>query len=144
MTEVVSTYMRTKLRVRDCYDSIPKQLAWELKRFRYSFVEKKQTSRKYGGSIKWFKDSALVNVCYNVREPYIPLIANESEGQFKVYINDTGLLTEMYERETTIAILNNTILGNARGAIYENIVAELLVKKGYSLYYFKLDNAHEL
>ena len=50
----------------------------------------------------------------------------------------------MYERETTIAILNNTILGNARGAIYENIVAELLVKKGYSLYYFKLDNAHEL
>ena len=50
----------------------------------------------------------------------------------------------MYGRETKIAILNNTILGNARGAIYENIVAELLVKKWYSLHYFKLDNAHEL
>lgn len=50
----------------------------------------------------------------------------------------------MYGRETKIAILNNTILGNARGAIYENIVAELLVKKGYSLYYFKPDDDREL
>lgn len=133
-----------KLRVRDCYDSIPKQLARELKRFRYASVEKKQTSRKYGGSIKWLKDSALVNVCYNVREPYIPLVANENEEQFKVYINDTGLLTEMYGRETKIAILNNAITGNARGAIYENIISELLVKKGYSLHYFRPDDDHEL
>ncbi len=132
-----------KLRVRDCYDSIPKQLARELKRFRYASVEKKQTSRKYGGSIKWLKDSALVNVCYNVREPYIPLVANENEEQFKVYINDTGLLTEMYGRETKIAILNNAITGNARGAIYENLISELLVKKGYSLHYFRPDDDHE-
>ena len=83
MTEVVSTYMRTKLRVRDCYDSIPKQLAWELKRFRYSFVEKKQTSRKYGGSIKWFKDSALVNVCYNVRKPIFLLWRTKAKGSLR-------------------------------------------------------------
>ncbi len=133
-----------KTKVRACYDSIPKQLARELKRFQYSFVEKKQTSRKYGGSVKWLKDSELVNACYNVREPYIPLMANEIEEQFKMYINDTGLLTEMYGREAKIGILNNTIKGNARGAVYENVVAESLVKRGYALHYYKPDDDHEL
>lgn len=133
-----------KIKVRECYESVPKQLARELKKFQYSFVEKGKTSRKYGGSIKWLKDSDLVNVCYNVREPFIPLMANENLEQFKVYINDTGLLTQMYGRETKIAILNNTLKGNAKGAVYENIVQEILVKKGYSLHYYKPDDNHEV
>ena len=133
-----------KLKVRACYDSIPKQLAKELKKFQYSFVEKKQTSRKYGGSVKWLKDSALVNPCYNIKEPYIPLMANEIEEQFKLYINDTGLLTEMYGREAKIAVLNDSIKGSARGAVYENIISELLLKKGYSLHYYKPDDDHEI
>lgn len=133
-----------KIKVRQCYDSIPKQLAREIKKFQYSVVETRQTSRKFSGSIKWLKDSALVNACYNVREPYIPLMANEIEEQFKLYINDTGLLTEMYGRETKIAILNNTLKGNAKGAIYENVVSELLVKKGYKLHYYRPDDNQEL
>ena len=46
--------------------------------------------------------------------------------------------------ETKKAILNNTIKGNAKGGIYENIISELLIKNGYSLYYYKPDNEHEL
>lgn len=133
-----------KLKVKACYESIPKQLAKELKKFQYAFVEKGQTSRKYGGSVKWLKDSSLVNACYNVSEPLIPLLANEKEEQFKLYINDTGLLTAMYGRETKIAILNDAIKGNAKGAIYENVVSELLTKKGYALHYYRPDDNHEL
>ena len=133
-----------KIKVRACYDSVPKQLARELKRFQYSFVEKKQTGRKYRDSIKWLKDSSLVNPCYNVREPYLPLMANENEEQFKLYINDTGLLTQMYGRETKIAILNNTLKGNAKGAVYENIISECLIKRGYNLHYYKPDDDHEI
>lgn len=133
-----------KIKVRQCYDSISKQLARELKKFQYSFVEPKQTSRKYGGSVKWLIDSSIVNACYNTREPVIPLMANEIEEQFKLYINDTGLLTHMYGRETKIAILNNSIKGTAKGAIYENVISELLVKKGYTLHYYKPDDDHEL
>ena len=133
-----------KIKVKACYESIPKQLAKELSKFQYSFVEKGQTSRKYGGSVKWLKDSALVNACYNISEPYIPLMANEKEEQFKLYINDTGLLTQMYGRETKIAVLNNTIQRRAKGAIYENIIAEQLVKNGFSLHYYRPDDDHEL
>ncbi len=135
---------REKKLVRMCYDAVPRQLAKVLKKFQYSTVEKGQTSRKFGGSVKWLKDSCLVNACYNVSEPYIPLMANEKVEQFKLYINDTGLLTCMYGFETKRAILNNTIKGNARGGIYENIISECLVKRGYTLHYYKPDDDHEL
>lgn len=133
-----------KLKVNACYESVPKQLSRELKRFQYSLVEKKQTSRKYGGSVKWLKDSSLVNACYNISEPEIPLLAYEKEDQFKLYLNDTGLLTELYGRETKVAVFNNTIKGNGKGAIYENVISQLLTSKGYKLHYYRPDDEHEL
>ncbi len=89
-----------KIKVRKCYDSVPKQLAKENTKFQYSNVEKGQTSKKYGGSVQWLKDSNIVNACYNVHEPYLPLMANANENQYKLYINDTGLLCAMYGFET--------------------------------------------
>lgn len=133
-----------KIKVRKCYDAIPKQLAKELTKFQYSTVEKGQTSKKYGGSVQWLKDSNLVNPCYNIHEPYLPLIADAYDEQFKLYINDTGLLCAMYGFEVKKAILENTIKGNAKGGIYENIIAEMLVKKGHKLYYYKPDDSNEL
>ncbi len=135
---------KEKQLVRMCYDAVPKQLAKELKKFQYSTVEKGQTRRKFGGSVQWLIDSYIVNPCYNISEPYIPLMANAKDEQFKLYINDTGLLTCMYGFETKKAILNDTIRGNARGGLYENIIAECLVKRGYKLYYYKPDDNHEL
>ena len=86
----------------------------------------------------------MVYPCYNVTEPYIPLIANEKEEQFKLYINDTGLLTQLYGRETKIAILNGTLKGNAKGGIYENIIAEQLVKNGFNLHFYKPNSEQEI
>lgn len=135
---------KEKQLVRMCYDAVPKQLAKELKKFQYSTVERGQTRRKYGGSVQWLKDSEIVNACYNIREPYLPLMANAKDDQFKLYINDTGLLCCMYGFETKLAILNDTIKGNARGGIYENIISECLIKRGYTLYYFRPDSEHEI
>lgn len=135
---------REKQLVRMCYDAVPKQLAKELKKFQYSTVEKGQTRRKYGGSVQWLKDSEIVNACFNISEPYLPLMANANDEQFKLYMNDTGLLCCMYGFETKLAILNDTLKGNARGGIYENIIAECLIKRGHTLYYYKPDNEHEI
>lgn len=130
-----------KIKVRQCYDSIPKQLAKEYKKFQYSVVEKGKTSKKYGGSIKWLCDSSLVNKCSNVNEAYIPLLAYEMDDQFKLYLNDTGLLLYLYGPETKLAILNNTLKCNSKGGIYENIISESLLKRGYKLYYYKTQNS---
>lgn len=114
------------------------------KKFQYSTVEKGQTRRKFGGSIQWLKDSAIVNACYSIQEPYIPLMANANDDQFKLYINDTGLLCAMYGYETKISILERKLQRNSTRGIYENIISESLIKKGYALYYYKPDNEHEI
>lgn len=133
-----------KVKVRNCYDAIPKQLAKELKKFQYSTVEKGKTAKKYGGSVQWLADSALVHVCSNIHEAYVPLIAYASTEQFKLYINDTGLLCAMYGFEVKKAVLDNSIRGNAKGGIYENIISECLIKRGYKLYYYRPDDNNEL
>ena len=135
---------KEKQLVRMCYEAIPKQLAKELKKFQYSTVEKGQTRRKFGGSIQWLKDSEIVNACYNVHEPYLPLMANAHDDQFKLYVNDTGLLCSMYGFDTKLAILNDSIKGNAKGGIYENIISECLIKNGYNIYYYRPDSEHEI
>lgn len=134
-----------KTKVREAYDSIPRQLARENRKFKYSEIEHKATSRKYGSSIQWLNDAGMVNICRNVSEPYIPLVANEKENEFKVYMNDTGLLTAMYGLEAKRVLLNNSMKGNAKGGLYENIIGEMLTKKGYTLHYYKVsENTQEL
>ena len=129
-----------KVKVRACYDSLPRQLARENKKFKYSEVEKKATARKFGESINWLREAALVNVCYNVCDPILPLVANTKLEEFKVYANDTGLLLARYGSQTKLAILQKKLLGNAKGGIYENLIAEQLVKNGYSIHYYRTEN----
>ena len=130
-----------KVKVRACYESLPVQLARENKKFKYSTVEKKATARKYGDSITWLKDAGLVNICTNVHEPYIPLMANEKENEFKLYMNDSGLLMSRYGLQSKLLVLNGKLLGNAKGGIYENLISEMLTKRGYSLHYYKTERA---
>lgn len=128
-----------RVKVRACYDSLPRQLARENKKFRYAEVEKGKTAKKYGGSVTWLQDADLVHVCRNVYEPYLPLKGNEKENEFKLYLNDTGLLMARYGLETKLALLEGKLIGNVKGGIYENLAAEALVKKGYPLHYYKTE-----
>ena len=130
-----------KVKVRKCYDSVPRQLARENKKFKYSEVEKGSTSRKYADSVKWLEDSNLIHVCRNVYEPYLPLSANSKENEFKLYYNDTGLLLARYGFQTKLAVLNGTLIGNAKGGIYENLISEMPIKLGYTLHYYKTANS---
>lgn len=126
-----------KVKVRKCYDSIPRQLAKENKKFKYSEVESKATARKFGDSIQWLRDANMAYICYNTTTPMLPLKAYEKDSEFKVYINDTGLLLALYGFATKQALLNGNLKGFAKVGIYENFVAETLVKNGYSLHYYK-------
>lgn len=133
-----------KVKVKQCYDSIPRQLARENRKFKYSEVEKRATSRKFGDSVLWLKDANMANICYNVTLPYLPLKAYEKDNEFKLYVNDTGLLLAMFGFETKRAFFNNQLKGFARGGIYENFVADTLIKNGYSLYYYKKGDSLEI
>ncbi len=133
-----------KVKVRKCYDSIPRQLAKENKKFKYSEVESKATARKFGDSIQWLHDANMAYICCNTSTPMLPLNAYEKDNEFKLYINDTGLLLALFGFATKQALLNGNLKGFAKGGIYENFVAETLVKNGYTLHYYKPDDNSEL
>lgn len=128
-------------KIKDCYNSIPRQLAKEYKKFQYSVVSKGSTNKKYGNSINWLIDAAMVGKCINVSTPMFPTSAYEIENEFKVYINDIGLLTSIFGYETQKSILTDKIIGPAKGGIYENLIYDILTKKGYKLRYYKKPNS---
>ena len=133
-----------KVKVRKCYDSIPRQLAKENKKFKYSEVESKATARKFGDSSQWLHDANMAYICCNTSTPMLPLNAYEKDNEFKLYINDTGLLLALFGFATKQALLNGNLKGFAKGGIYENFVAETLIKNGYTLHYYKPDDNSEL
>ena len=133
-----------KVKVRACYDSIPRQLAKENKKFKYSEVEHKATARKYGDSVQWLRDANMAYLCRNTTVPTLPLKAYEKENEFKLYVADTGLLLAMFGFATKQVLLNGNLKGFAKGGIYENFVAQTLAANGYTLHYYKPNDSSEL
>ena len=135
--------MTEKPKARNCFLSIPKQLAKEYKKFQFSVVEKKATARKYANSLEWLRDANLIRFCFNVSSPSFPLAAYERNDQYKIYLNDIGLLVSMYGFEIKKEIINNTLKGSAKGGIYENLIADMLIKKNIRLNYHKADDSSQ-
>jgi len=133
-----STTMRQK--INDCYLSIPRQLAKEYTKFQYKVVSKEGSSRRYENCLNWLVDAGMIKMCVNVSTPQFPLVAYEKPEQFKVYTTDIGLLTSLYGYETQVTLIKDTLTGPAKGGIYENLVFEMLIKRGFSLNYYKNDN----
>lgn len=140
--EDISNYAANteKPKVKNCYLSIPKQLAKENKKFQFSVVEKKTSARKYENSIEWLRDSNLAQLCYNVSTTMFPLNAYEKQDQYKLYLSDIGLLVAMYGFDMKKAIIEDSLTGPVKGGIYENLIADMLVKRGYGLNYYRSQN----
>jgi predicted AAA+ superfamily ATPase len=132
-----------KPKIRECFDSIPKQLSKENKKFQYSLIRKQATGKAFAGSLQWIEDAGIINRCYNLSITELPLDGNASQDCFKVYMTDIGLFVSMLEDGTQIDILQGSLLGY-KGAIFENLVADFLSKAGRRLYYFRKDSGLEI
>lgn len=132
-----------KPRIRECFDSIPAQLAREYKKFSYAVVRPGGRGRDYAGSLQWIEDAGIIRRCYNTEITELPLDGHKIKTEFKVYMADIGLLVSMLEEGTQSSILQGDLL-SYNGAIKENLVADVLGKMGRKLYYFHKDSSIEL
>ena len=128
-------------RILNVFNSIASQLAKENKKFQISKVEKNARFRDYRGCAEWLVDAGIVNACYCLNDVELPLSGNCDTDKFKLYFCDTGLLVSLLDEESQEDLRANKNLGVYKGALYENIVSEALVKTGYKLYYYKKENA---
>jgi hypothetical protein len=127
-------------RIINVFNHIPAQLAKDNRKFQISKIESGARFRDYRGCVEWLNDAGLINICYCLNFPELPLKGNYDENKYKIYFRDTGLLVASLDEESQEDLRVNKNLGVYKGALYENIVADALAKSGYELYYYKKDN----
>ena len=134
---------KDKSNIKECFQSIPKQLSKENKKFQYSVVRKGASASRYEGSLQWIEDAGIISRSYNLSITELPLDGNAEKNIFKVYMKDSGLFVSMLEDGTQLDILNGNIL-RYKGAVFENLIADIFSKMGRKLYYFHKDSGLEL
>ena len=132
-----------KSRIRECFESIPAQLAREYKKFSYTVVRPNGRGRDYAGSLQWIEDAGIIRRCYNTEITELPLDGHRIQSEFKVYMADVGLLVAMLEEGIQSSILQGDLL-SYNGAIKENLLADVFGKMGRKLYYYHKDGGVEL
>ena len=135
-----------KQKIINTFNSIPIQLSKSNKKFMYSEIldeEENIGERKYASAIEWLKDAGIINFCYNLSEPAIPLVSNIKQNCFKIYMRDTGLLISMYETGVAKAILDEDLYIN-KGAILENVCSEELKTRYDKIMYFERKSSLEI
>ena len=128
-------------RILNVFRHIPVQLAKENKKFQISKVASGARFKDYRGAIEWLSNAGIINVCYCLNYPELPLKGNYDETKYKIYMADTGLLIAMLDDETQEDLRSRKNIGTYRGGLYENVVGDMLVKAGFDLYYYSKENS---
>lgn len=130
-----------KTKVLNIFNQIPSQLAKENKKFQYSLINKNARSKDYFGCVDWLNDAGIINVCYCLAIPSLPIKGNQNYSNFKIYMADTGLLISMLDEESQIDLKSNKNFGVYKGGVFENIIAEAIYKQGKDTVYYKKSNS---
>ena len=129
------------VRIQSVFEDVPFQLAKENKKFQISKVAPGARNKDYWGCVEWLEQAGVVNVCSALDFPELPLKAHRDRAAYKLYMADTGLLLSQIDEEAQADVRVRRNLGTWKGGLFENIVAEALVKAGCDLAYFKRDNS---
>ena len=124
-------------KILSVYRKISTFLGNENKKFQISKVENGARSREYVGTVEWLDNAGIINISYCMEQPELPLGGNYNPDNFRLYFADTGILIGSLDEEAQEDLRNNKNFNTYKGAIYENIVGDMLVKQGYKLYFYK-------
>ncbi len=130
-----------KAKILGVYRHISTFLAKDNKKFQVSKIAANARNRDYIGAVEWLSNAGIINVCYCLQVLELPLRGNYTPKQYKLYFRDTGMLIASLDEEAQEDLRANKNFGTYKGAIYENIIGDMLVKQGYDLYFYKNDKS---
>ena len=127
-----------KVKAEKCFLSLSKQLLdKENHKFQYKDVEKGGRGQKYFSSIEWLLKGDIIHCCNKVSDIKYDLADYEDESFFRAYTADLSLLIGMKDFAIKQQIVDNKLSGNTKGGLYECVIADILYKKGFVLYFYK-------
>jgi predicted AAA+ superfamily ATPase len=126
-----------KAKITGVYNHIPIFLAKANKKFQITKIGRNVRNREYVGTVDWLHDAGIVNICYCLDRLELPLKGNYIENNYKLYFHDTSMLIASLDEEAQLDLRENKNFNTYKGAIFENIVAETLVKQGYDLFFYR-------
>ena len=129
-----------KTKILNVFRKIPVFLGQDNKKFRISKVAHGARNREYTGVTDWLIDAGIVNISYCLNDLALPLKGNYASNNCRMYFMDTGLLVASLHEESSKDLRDNKNFNTYKGAIYENIVGDMLKKSGYNLYFYKSED----
>jgi len=126
-----------KTKILDAYKKIKIFLGNDNKKFQITKLKDGARNREYIGVIDWLDRAGIVNISYSLEHVEMPLKVNYNPDKYRLYFADTGLLIGSLDEESQKDLRNNQNFNTYKGAIYENIVAEMLIKAGFDLYFYR-------
>ena len=126
-----------KTKILNVFRKIPIFLGQDNKKFKISKVAHGARNREYTGVTDWLIDAGIVNISYCLNDLALPLKGNYDSDNYRMYFMDTGLLVASLDEESSKDLRDNKNFNTYKGAIYENIVGDMLKKSGYNLYFYK-------
>lgn len=131
-----------KARVLNAYRKIAAFLGNENKKFQVSKLADGARNREYRGVSDWLSDAGIINISYCMEECALPLKGNYNPDNYRLYFADTGLLIASLDDEAQEDLRKNQNFNTYKGAIYENIIGDMLVKEGYDLFFYKSEKGN--
>lgn len=126
-----------KARILNAYRKVAVFLGNENKKFQVSKISNGARNREYRGVSDWLSDAGIINISYCMENCTLPLKGNYNPDNYRLYFADTGLLIASLDEEVQDDLRKNQNFNTYKGAIYENVVGDMLVKAGYNLYFYK-------
>lgn len=130
-------------KIRMIWDSIPKQLAKENKKFMFSHVKEGKRAFELEAALEWLKNAGLIQKLEMVSNAEAPLAANADATYFKIYMSDVGLLSRKLGLDTD-SFNDDSFLQTFKGAITENYVLNELMSLKKNPYFWRSGNTAEL
>ena len=126
-----------KSKILDAYKKIKIFLGNDNKKFQITKLKDGARNREYVGVIDWMDRAGIINISYALDHLEMPLKANYNPDNYRLYFGDTGLLIGSLDEESQSDLRNNQNFGTYKGALYVNIVAEMLTKAGFDLFFYR-------
>ncbi|MEO0007440.1 MAG: hypothetical protein RJA20_1636, partial [Bacteroidota bacterium] len=126
-------------RIRLVWQSVTGQLARENSKFIYSVLRTGARAKEFELAIEWLKDAGLIHKVTRISKPGLPLSAYADWSDFKIYLNDVGLLGALGGVPPESLLQGDKLFTEFKGTITEQFVLQQLVSQRQAAFYWTPD-----